>query len=87
MVTDVVFSRELQSQPRSDDDDVIAEAVWTAIVKLGAAEELDGFLMERSSRYGLLDLAVHQASGQTGRSVNPCRTAGVTAPNARTQCR
>src|ERR1039457_2812945 len=55
MVTDVVFSSELQSQPRSDDDDVIAEAVWAAIVKLGAAEELDVFLMERSSRYGLLD--------------------------------
>ena len=28
MVTDVVFSSEPQSQPRSDDDDVIAEAVW-----------------------------------------------------------
>ena len=55
MVTDVVFSSELQSQPRSDDDDVIAEAVWAAVVKLGAAEELDAFLMERSSRYGLLD--------------------------------
>src|ERR1019366_7789125 len=55
MVTDVVFSSELQSQPRSDDDDVIAEAVWDAIVKLGAAEELDAFLMERSSRYGPLD--------------------------------
>ena len=50
MVTDVVFSSELQSQPRSDDDDVIAEAVWAAVVKLGAAEELDAFLMERSSR-------------------------------------
>ena len=55
MVTDVVFSSELQSQPRSDDDDVIAEAVWAAVVKLGAAEELDAFLMESSSRYGLLD--------------------------------
>jgi hypothetical protein len=55
MVTDVVFSSELQSQPRSDDDDVIAEVVWTAIVKLGAAEELDAFLMERSSPPGLLD--------------------------------
>ncbi len=55
MVTDVVFSSELQAQPRSDDDDVIAEAVWTAIVKLGAAEELDAFLMERSGSSGSLD--------------------------------
>ena len=55
MVTDVVFSSELQSQPRSDDDDVIAEAVWAAVVKLGAAEELDAFLMERSGSPGRLD--------------------------------
>ena len=55
MVTDVVFSSELQSQPRSDDDDVIAEAVWAAVVKLGAAEELDAFLMERSGSSGRLD--------------------------------
>ena len=54
MVTDVVFSSELQAQPRSDDDDVIAEAVWSAIVKLGAAEELDAFLMERSDPPGRL---------------------------------
>src|ERR1035441_2517320 len=51
MVTDVVFSSELQSQPRSDDDDVIAEAVWAAVVKLGA----DAFLMERSGSSGRLD--------------------------------
>ena len=55
MVTDVVFSSELQAQPRSDDDDVIAEAVWHAVVKLVAAEELDAFLMERSGLPGLLD--------------------------------
>jgi hypothetical protein len=55
MVTDVVFSSELQSQPRSDDDDVIAEAVWHAVVKLGAAEELDVFLMERSGPPSRLD--------------------------------
>jgi hypothetical protein len=55
MVTDVVFSSELQSQPRSDDDDVITEAVWAAVVKLGAAEELDAFLMERSGPPGSLD--------------------------------
>jgi hypothetical protein len=55
MVTDVVFSSELQSQSRSDDDDVIAEAVWDAVVKLGAAEELDAFLMERSGSSGPLD--------------------------------
>src|ERR1035441_6301369 len=55
MVTDVVFSSELQSQPRSDDDDVITEAVWAAFVKLGAAEELDAFLMERSGPPGPLD--------------------------------
>jgi hypothetical protein len=55
MVTDVVFSSELQSQPRSDDDDVITEAVWVAVVKLGAAEELDAFLMERSGPPGPLD--------------------------------
>jgi hypothetical protein len=55
MVTDVVFSSELQSQPRSDDDDVIAQAVWDAVVKLGAAGELDAFLMERSGPSGRLD--------------------------------
>src|ERR1019366_10083392 len=55
MVTDVVVSSELQSQPRSDDDDVIAEAVWAAVVKLGAAEELDAFLMERAGSSGRLD--------------------------------
>jgi hypothetical protein len=55
MVTDVVFSSEPQSQSRSDDDEFIAQAVWDAVVKLGAAEELDAFLMERSGPPGPLD--------------------------------